>query len=206
MCSYLSTTGFIFRCEWATLLDGRDEGLYGWVTVNYLLDSLYPGGGEPSGIIDLGGGSVQIVFPTSTSVAPEGYTQQLDFAGRKHRIYVKSHLGFGLDAARTAVLDQLNKRYVPWAHHPCLPRGASVTHKGVVMIGTGDYKRCKKVTKRLFEGDDHESCPFGKDLCSFEAHFSQSCPSPFTASHTCMTARRRSACSTTSRRRSGLRR
>ena len=33
--------GFLFRCEWATLLDGRDEGLYGWVTVNYLLDTLY---------------------------------------------------------------------------------------------------------------------------------------------------------------------
>ena len=44
------------------------------------------------------------------------------------------------------------------------------------MNGTGDYKRCKKVTKRLFEGDDHESCPFGKDLCSFGGAFQQKLP------------------------------
>ena len=33
VCSYLKTTGFQFTCASATLLDGRDEGLYGWVTV-----------------------------------------------------------------------------------------------------------------------------------------------------------------------------
>ena len=33
VCSYLQGTGYLFRCEWATLLDGRDEGLFGWVTV-----------------------------------------------------------------------------------------------------------------------------------------------------------------------------
>ena len=53
------------RCEWATLLSGTDEGVYGWVTVNYLLDALYPPAAgtatvPPVGIIDLGGGSVQV--------------------------------------------------------------------------------------------------------------------------------------------------
>ena len=63
VCAELSASGFMFKCEWATLLDGQDEGLYGWVTVNYLLDRLYPPAAEPPvGIIDLGGGSVQIVF------------------------------------------------------------------------------------------------------------------------------------------------
>lgn len=33
VCDYLTTTGYLFRREWATLLGGRDEGLYGWVTV-----------------------------------------------------------------------------------------------------------------------------------------------------------------------------
>ena len=94
-------TGFLFRCAWATLLDGREEGLFGWVTVNYLLDALYATTPprEPVGIIDLGGGSVQIVFPTAeSSKAPAGYSQHLDFGGRKHGLYLKSHLGFGLDA------------------------------------------------------------------------------------------------------------
>ena len=59
-------------------------------------------------MIDLGGGSMQIVFPTTEtapSTAPAELSQKLDFGGRSHPIYVKSHLGFGLDAARTAVLD-----------------------------------------------------------------------------------------------------
>ena len=33
VCAELDTWGVLFKCEWATLLDGHDEGLYGWVTV-----------------------------------------------------------------------------------------------------------------------------------------------------------------------------
>ena len=38
VCTELAASGFTFKCEWATLLSGQDEGLFGWVTVNYLLD------------------------------------------------------------------------------------------------------------------------------------------------------------------------
>jgi Golgi apyrase len=207
VCSYLSSTGYLFRCGWATLLDGRDEGLYGWVTVNYLLNALYPGGQEASGIIDLGGGSVQIVFPTTipsppTSPAVAALTQTLDFngatytgprapshaleahrrpcahptlrrpvrtcvaarvSGRQHPIYVKSHLGYGLDAARNAVLDLLVSKGKDPAVHPCLPKGATATHKGVALTGSGDHHKCKKLVKRIFHDDD---CVYGKHLCS----------------------------------------
>lgn len=112
VCAELSGSGFLFKCEWATLLDGRDEGLFGWVTVNYLLDALYaPATRNPVGIIDLGGGSVQIVFPSSSSRAPAGYSQKLDFNGRKHDLYIKSHLGYGLDAARGTTLDNVVGRH-----------------------------------------------------------------------------------------------
>ena len=160
VCSYLSTTGYLFRCDWATLLDGHDEGLYGWVTVNYLLDSLYPGGSEPSGIIDLGGGSVQIVYPTTEAAAKSSKdVLQLVFGSRTHHVYVKSHLGFGLDAARTAVAELLVSRASTMDKpltHPCVPKGTSVTHKGTVIPGGGDYKKCKKLIKLIFGSDDME--------------------------------------------------
>jgi len=186
VCSYLSTTGFVFKCEWAGVLDGRDEGLYGWVTVNYLLDALYPGGSEPSGIIDLGGGSVQIVYPAAAAPsAPAGLLQTLGFGGRSHSIYVKSHLGFGLDAARTAVSEALVSRAIAAEkplRHPCVPTGATVTHKGQTLEGSGDYKRCKKLTKSIFGDDDkEEACEHkhGKHMCSFAGEYQPQLPSSF---------------------------
>ena len=181
VCSYLSNTGFLFRCEWATLLDGRDEGLYGWVTVNYLLDALYPKGADAAGIIDLGGGSVQIVFPTTASApssAPAELSHKLDFGGRTHPIYVKSHLGFGLDAARSSILDLALARTKEPPTHPCLPVGATVTHKGTTVNGGGDYKRCKKLTKQLFEAGD-DTCPYGKHQCSWGKTYQPQLPKSF---------------------------
>ena len=115
------TTNTTFKFNWVydacglgLRFDTGEEGLFGWVTVNYLLDALYATTPprEPVGIIDLGGGSVQIVFPTAeSSTAPAGYSQHLDFGGRKHGLYLKSHLGFGLDAARNAALDMLISKH-----------------------------------------------------------------------------------------------
>jgi len=180
VCSELSASGVLFRCEWATLLDGRDEGLYGWVTVNYLLDTLYPpAASEPAGIIDLGGGSVQIVFGTpSHASAPEGYTQQLDFGGRKHGIYVKSHLGLGLDAARSALLDLLiarrgeaNEKPI---RHPCLPKGEALEYKQMTFVGEGEWHRCYKLQLKLF---DTSSCPHKS--CSFNGSYQPELPAEF---------------------------
>jgi len=152
--------------------------LYGWVTVNYLLNALYPGGQEAAGIIDRGGGSVQIVFPTTpppASPSAAALTQALDFNGRQHSIYVKSHLGYGLDAARNAVLDLLVSRE-PTRHHPCLPVGATATHKGVTITGAADHHRCKKLVKRIFKDDD---CLHGKHLCSINGVYQPRLPKTF---------------------------
>ena len=107
----LARSGFRFRDEWVGVLDGKEEGIYGWMTVNYLLNALYPKTNDPVGVIDLGGGSVQIAFPTKRKrVAPLGYQQQHDFQGREHNVYVTSHLGYGLDAARDTLYELLIER------------------------------------------------------------------------------------------------
>lgn len=153
VCTELRSSGFLFRCEWATLLSGQEEGLYGWVTVNYLLESLYPPATKaPVGVIDLGGGSVQVVF------AGKGAgLKHMDFGGRTHDTYIKSHLGFGLDEARkrtmSLALERSNRSEKP-ARHPCLPKGASVEHEGVLIAGDGDWHKCLKMTSKLFVAPD----------------------------------------------------
>jgi len=150
VCAELSSSGFLFRCKDATLLSGTDEGLYGWVTVNYLLDALYPPATTPPvGIIDLGGGSVQVVFASSKG---EGL-KHMDFGGRAHDTYIKSHLGYGLDEARRRTLElavSKSSRSEKPARHPCLPKGATIDHAGVSVAGEGDWARCLKLTTKLF--------------------------------------------------------
>ena len=95
------------------IMDGSDEGVYAWITTNYLLGKI--GGPDKSptaAVFDLGGGSTQIVFePTFKSpskgmpekLAEGDHKYALKFGGRDFDLYQHSHLGYGLMAARTAV-------------------------------------------------------------------------------------------------------
>lgn len=155
VCDELSASGFYFRREWVSLLGGQDEGLYGWVTVNYLMEALYPPAVRPPvGIIDLGGGSVQIVYETPARFSSSAEAQTLSFGSRAHPLYVKSHLGYGLDEARKAVTEALLERRAGGAKdvisHPCLPKRASQTIDGVLYSGDGDWTRCTRLVGRLF--------------------------------------------------------
>ncbi|SPO00665.1 probable guanosine-diphosphatase [Cephalotrichum gorgonifer] len=96
------------------MMDGSDEGVYAWITANYLLGKI--GGPEKTptaAVFDLGGGSTQIVFEPSFQDAVAGaipetlaegdHKYELSFGGREFTLYQHSHLGYGLMAAREAV-------------------------------------------------------------------------------------------------------
>lgn len=99
--------------EGVVIMDGRDEGVYAWITINYLLGLIGSREASPSesaAIMDLGGASTQIVFEPSfdpavhgQSLLPGDHVYDLDFAGQKHVLYQHSHLGYGLMQARRAV-------------------------------------------------------------------------------------------------------
>ncbi|KAL8824930.1 MAG: hypothetical protein Q9191_004716 [Dirinaria sp. TL-2023a] len=141
------------------VIDGKDEGVYAWITTNYLLGKI--GGPDKSptaAIFDLGGGSTQIVFEP-TFKAPAGgmpeklaegdHKYSLTFGGRHFELYQHSHLGYGLMAAREAihkVVVQAKKEAADdsnpdWhtkpIQNPCLAAGTSREVK-VSMEGTGE--------------------------------------------------------------------
>lgn len=100
------------------IMDGSDEGVYAWITTNYLLGKI--GGPDPdetAAVFDLGGGSTQIVFQPSfeglksggmpDKLADGDHKYELDFGGRKFTLYQHSHLGYGLMSAREAILATL---------------------------------------------------------------------------------------------------
>jgi len=133
------------------VMDGSDEGVYAWITTNYLLGKIGgPDKTPTAAIFDLGGGSTQIVFEP-TFKAPAGgmpeklaegdHRYALDFGGRKFELYQHSHLGYGLMEARDSihqvVVDSLKKDHPgddSWKEHPIENPCLSANTSGVIRL------------------------------------------------------------------------
>lgn len=100
------------------IMDGSDEGVYAWITTNYLLGNIGgPDESSTAAVFDLGGGSTQIVFEPNfkgltdgglpSTLADGDHKYDLDFNGRHFTLYQHSHLGYGLMSARDAIFAQL---------------------------------------------------------------------------------------------------
>ncbi|KAG8424573.1 Guanosine-diphosphatase [Metarhizium acridum] len=128
-----------------SVMDGADEGVYAWITTNYLLGKIGgPDKSETAAVFDLGGGSTQIVFQPTFKAAKAGgmpeklaegdHKFSLDFGGQKFELYQHSHLGYGLMEARNAIhrllVNDMKKSKVDdttWQTkpivHPCITPG-----------------------------------------------------------------------------------
>ncbi|KAM3422503.1 hypothetical protein BST61_g5 [Cercospora zeina] len=93
------------------VMDGKDEGVYAWITTNYLLGKIGgPDKTPTAAVFDLGGGSTQIVFQPTFKQAADGgmpevmkdgdHKYDLKFGGRDFTLYQHSYLGYGLMEAR----------------------------------------------------------------------------------------------------------
>jgi len=119
----LQATAFVVPDQFVTILDGSDEGAYGWIAVNYLLAKLGKVPGETAAVVDLGGGSSQIMYAVESEVAngaPDGYVRSMGGSGANYDVYVKSFKGYGIMAARAKIL-QLADPIT--GTHPCVPAG-----------------------------------------------------------------------------------
>lgn len=120
------------------IMSGEDEGVYAWVTANYLLGNIGTPDKTPTvAVFDLGGGSTQLVFePTfkgGLKMQEGDHKYGMQFGGRKFELYQHSYLGYGLNEARAkinqAVFDsQVQRTGVTRTvyRHPCLPPSTQV--------------------------------------------------------------------------------
>ncbi|KAJ7994011.1 hypothetical protein DPEC_G00261520 [Dallia pectoralis] len=135
--STLRTYPFDFRG--ATILSGQEEGAYGWVTVNYLLENfikygfvgrwLSPGR-DTVGALDFGGASTQISFETSDVVEDKDKVMELRLYGRDYHLYTHSFLCYGRDQVLLRLLAHLIKTQGTESHvvsHPCYPADFNVS-------------------------------------------------------------------------------
>lgn len=101
---------FANHTEWqlqsSKTITGSEEGLYGWLAVNYKLGTLTSNDKTPVGVMDMGGASVQIVFPVArTEGIKNSDLQQFDLYGRHLQLFIHSFLGLGQTEVTHQFLD-----------------------------------------------------------------------------------------------------
>ncbi|KAF3851712.1 hypothetical protein F7725_013484 [Dissostichus mawsoni] len=122
-----------FQIQRGSHPEWTEEGAYGWVTVNYLLENfakygfvgrwLNPGR-QTIGALDLGGASTQIAFETSEEVEDKDNVMELKLYGQTYRLYTQSFLCYGQDQFLRKLLALLIKTegVKPQVSHPCYPQ------------------------------------------------------------------------------------
>ncbi|KAI3989104.1 hypothetical protein MKX01_033140 [Papaver californicum] len=158
-----------------TVLDGTQEGAFQWVTINYLLGNLGKKYTKTVGVVDLGGGSVQMAYAISAEDAARApkpsdggaYVKELFLKGTKYYLYVHSYLRYGLLAARAEILKAGDD-----SGNPCILTG----YQGSYKYGGADYdasaspsgsnvKQCQRAAHKALKVDEPKctamKCTFG---------------------------------------------
>ncbi|XP_066528767.1 ectonucleoside triphosphate diphosphohydrolase 6 [Hoplias malabaricus] len=118
---------FLQGSDSVSIMDGTDEGVSAWITINFLLGSLHKAEVPTVGMLDLGGGSTQITFSPqdekTIQMAPIDYVTSFQMFNTSHALYSHSYLGLGLMSARLAVLGGIEGQPVAGSQElvsPCL--------------------------------------------------------------------------------------
>ncbi|NXO86411.1 ENTP8 diphosphohydrolase, partial [Sitta europaea] len=124
----------------ARILTEEEEGAYGWITINYLLDSfikyspkahtwLRPEAASIFGALDLGGASTQITFMPEGSVLSQNKASELTLYGYSYNIYTHSYLCYGQNEMLKRLAKELIAESSPSTQvdHPCYPKGYNET-------------------------------------------------------------------------------
>ncbi|XP_016403496.1 ectonucleoside triphosphate diphosphohydrolase 8-like, partial [Sinocyclocheilus rhinocerous] len=128
-----------FDFRGARILSGMEEGAYGWITINYLLESfikhtfegnwIHPKAGKILGALDLGGSSTQISFTPKDPVKNPDSAFNLQLYGYKYELYTHSYLCFGKDQALRKLQVYLHETAgpSPVISHPCYHVGYNLS-------------------------------------------------------------------------------
>ncbi|XP_071401750.1 ectonucleoside triphosphate diphosphohydrolase 3 [Centroberyx affinis] len=143
--SYLQSLPFMFQN--ASIITGEEEGLYGWITVNYLMGNFLektlwnayvrPDGAKTVGSMDLGGASTQIAFAVPDDTRGSDY-MPVKLYGYHYNIYTHSFLCYGKNEVERKILDKIVKasQDLTYVLNPCYAEGFNITMKASLIYDT----------------------------------------------------------------------
>ncbi|XP_065428366.1 ectonucleoside triphosphate diphosphohydrolase 8-like isoform X1 [Chrysemys picta bellii] len=119
----------------ARILTGNEEGSFGWITINYLLETLikfsftgtwiHPEAAAVVGALDLGGASTQITFHPGRAIEDNNTEVLFWLYGTNYSLYTHSYLCYGENQALKKLIASLREENLTSQQisHPCYPRG-----------------------------------------------------------------------------------
>uniref|UniRef100_A0A8C9YYG4 Ectonucleoside triphosphate diphosphohydrolase 3 n=1 Tax=Sander lucioperca TaxID=283035 RepID=A0A8C9YYG4_SANLU len=168
--AYLRSLPFNFHN--ASIITGQEEGLYGWVTVNYLMGNFLEvrHWKNTVGSMDLGGASTQIAFAVQDDLSGPDYLH-VKLYGYPYNVYTHSFLCYGKNEAYKRVLDKVESSDPTYIINPCYPEGFNTTlkasyiydtectkkpngynpHQELFLVGTADPDKCGSIVKSIFD-------------------------------------------------------
>ena len=188
ICSYIRSNSKFFLPDCRTqiqVISGQTEGLYGWISINYLLRSFdspeehdHGKGHHTYGFLDMGGASAQIAFSPNVTEAEMHANdlklvrlRNIDGSPQEYKVFVTTWLQFGVHESRNRYVKTLtgtnsasnSKELLD----PCLPQALRTTLGGktlsseeapeVYLVGTGKFDECLRQTYPLL--DTEAPCP-----------------------------------------------
>ena len=152
----------------ARVILGKTEGIYGWVTVNFL-SGVFGSNKKSFGSLDLGGASHQNAFEINKK---NSETMVIYVGGRNYSVFSRSYLGYGQDQAREHYLDSIAQKANCAINHGCVVKSPchnkgfkeSLAYGGQesVFEGTAQVELCQQIIRELFfcRTADKQKCPF----------------------------------------------
>ncbi|AGO11779.1 AaceriADR006Wp [[Ashbya] aceris (nom. inval.)] len=174
-------------------IDGETEGIYGWLSLNYLKKYFDRYDGKLAdhsshGFLDMGGGSLQIAFKPSDPEEIKKHKEDISTItlksvngdAQRWDVFTSTWLRFGTREVRKRYLNQLVNTALAGTgeknpkslkertvYDPCLPKGSehSFTYSGADLRirGMGNYEQCSKTIYPLLL--KNSPCP--EQPCSF---------------------------------------
>jgi Golgi nucleoside diphosphatase len=148
---------FKVKPSYVRVIDGTEEGIFGWVSVNHLLGNFV--NNRPTvGALDMGGASFQIALEVG---AKDKAIHHVTLGAKRVPLYAYSYLGYGANEALKQVTRSLFA-VIPASdkpiQHPCYPwgfAGAFPTEKDRKFVGTGNFKKCASLVADILLGAAH---------------------------------------------------
>ncbi|KAJ3815432.1 nucleoside-diphosphatase [Lentinula aff. lateritia] len=166
------------------IITGEEEGLFGWIAVNYLMDGFTNKQRHTTyGFLDMGGASTQIAFEPGkdheldTNDLIDVRLRLLDGDEIHHKVFVTTWLGYGTNQARERYVgmaiegfEESRSGEADVVPDPCLPKYLELIETPVFvghasdhiqkthhLKGTGSFEQCMQKTSTLL--NKSKPCP-----------------------------------------------